>query len=154
VQHCTTPCVGLLHQPQGRSAFTPPLQTGDPCLGPREDHSPGHLNQGVRHAVKAGAVTQEMEAPPRGGGTDLEGARPGSSGLVHDSRDLALSTLVVHHVSSLHSADVAEALSVHLYPDCSAPGSSGESAPGWGSSSLSSPVLAGPSMILGPDFPS
>ncbi len=30
----------------------------------RADHSPGHLNQGVRHAVKAGAVTREMEAPP------------------------------------------------------------------------------------------
>ncbi|KAL0197555.1 hypothetical protein M9458_006095, partial [Cirrhinus mrigala] len=30
---------------------------------------------------------------------------------------------------------------------------SGESAPGWGPSSFSSPVLAGPSMVLGPDFP-
>ncbi len=153
MQHCTTPCVGLLHQPQGRSAFAPPLQTGDPCVGPREtplDESRSHpwaSQSGSRHAVKAGAVTREMEAPPRGGGADLEGARPGS-------RDLTLSTLVVPRVSSLHSADVAEALSVRLSPDCSAPGSSGENAPGWGSSSLSSPVLAGPSMILGPDFPS
>ncbi|KAI2651174.1 enzymatic polyprotein [Labeo rohita] len=38
-------------------------------------------------------------------------------------------------------------------PDRSAPGSSEESAPGRGQSYFSSPVLAGPSLVLGPDFP-
>ncbi len=37
-------------------------------------------------------------------------------------------------------------------PNCSAPGSSRESAPGRGPAVASSPVLAGPSMVLGPDF--
>ncbi len=46
---------------------------------------------------------------------------------------------------------MAEASSVHLSPDCSAPGSSGES--GWGPSIASSPVLAGPSVVLGHYFP-
>ncbi len=47
-------------------------------------------------------------------------------------------------------------LRLHLYgfqyPYRSAPGSSGESAPGRGPSTASSPILAGPSMVLGPDF--
>ncbi len=47
---------------------------------------------------------------------------------------------------------LAEASSVRLSPDQSAPGSSRESAPGRGLSIASSPVLAGPSMVLGPDF--
>ncbi|KAI2646418.1 Ribose import ATP-binding protein RbsA [Labeo rohita] len=53
-----------------------------------------------------------------------------------------------------HGADVAEATSVRFSPDRSAPGSSRESAPGRGVPSSSSPVLAGPSMVLGPDFSS
>ncbi len=47
---------------------------------------------------------------------------------------------------------VAEASSVRLSPDRSAPGSSRESAPGWGPAVASSPVLARPSMVLGPGF--
>ncbi len=47
---------------------------------------------------------------------------------------------------------MAEASSVRLSPDPSAPGSSRESAPGRGPAVASSPVLAGPSMVLGPDF--
>ncbi len=53
-----------------------------------------------------------------------------------------------------HGADVAEASSVRLPPDCSAPGSSGESSPGRRSSLVSSPVLAGQSMVCGPGSPS
>ncbi len=48
--------------------------------------------------------------------------------------------------------DLAEASSVHLSPDRSAPGSSREIAPGRCLSIASSPILAGPSMVLGPDF--
>ncbi len=39
-----------------------------------------------------------------------------------------------------------------LFPDRSAPGSSGESALGQGQSTSGSTVLAGPSMVLGPEF--
>ncbi|KAI2646912.1 hypothetical protein H4Q32_025038 [Labeo rohita] len=49
-------------------------------------------------------------------------------------------------------AGVAEASSVRFSPDHSAPGSSRESAPGRGVPPPSSPVLAGPSMVFGPDF--
>ncbi len=52
-----------------------------------------------------------------------------------------------------HGTDVAEASSVRLSPDCSAPRSSGESVPGRSPAATSSPVLAGPSMVLGSDFP-
>ncbi|KAI2667130.1 Transposon Ty3-G Gag-Pol polyprotein [Labeo rohita] len=51
-----------------------------------------------------------------------------------------------------HGTDVAEASSVRFSPDRSAPGSSKESAPGRGVPPSSSPVLAGPSMVLGLDF--
>ncbi|KAL0152886.1 hypothetical protein M9458_051819 [Cirrhinus mrigala] len=44
------------------------------------------------------------------------------------------------------------ASSVRISPDRSAPMSSGESAPGRHFTTASSPVLAGPSMVLGPDF--
>ncbi|KAI2644160.1 hypothetical protein H4Q32_028378 [Labeo rohita] len=51
-----------------------------------------------------------------------------------------------------YGTDVAEASSVRLSPDCSAPGSSRESTPGRGQPTISRPVLAGPSMVLGPDI--
>ncbi len=55
-----------------------------------------------------------MEAPPRGGGADMEGVRPGTSGSLCVSRDISLSILVLPHVSSSSQtghdgADVAEA---------------------------------------------
>ncbi|KAI2645918.1 hypothetical protein H4Q32_025265 [Labeo rohita] len=53
-----------------------------------------------------------------------------------------------------HGTDVAAASSVRLFPDRSAPGSSGESAPGRGLSSISSPALAGLSLVFRPDFAS
>ncbi len=76
-----------------------------------------------------------MEAPPRGGGADIEGVRPGPSGPVCVSRDVSLSTLVFPHASSSsrngrNGTDVAEASSVCFSPDRSAPGSTEESSPG------------------------
>ncbi len=70
---------------------------------------------------------------------------------------IALSPLVRSDSSSSTGAgclgiDLAKALSVRLSPDRSALGSSGERAPGRGPSTASSLVLAGPSMVLGPDF--
>ncbi len=52
-----------------------------------------------------------------------------------------------------HGTDVVEGSSVRLHPDCSAPGSSGKSLSGRGASIISSPVLAGPSMVCGPGRP-
>ncbi len=52
-----------------------------------------------------------------------------------------------------YGTDMAEATSVRFSPDRSAPRSSDESTPRRCSPTVSSPVLAGPSMVLGPDFP-
>ncbi len=100
-----------------------------------------------------------MEAPPRGRGAVLECVRPGTSGLVCIWSDLTLSPLVLPHTSSssrtgCYGTDVAKAVPVRFSHDCSAPGSSGESAPGRGWSAASSPILAGPSMVLGAGGPS
>lgn len=61
------------------------------------------------------------------------------------SRNDTLSVLVLPHASSsvgvgCHGSDMAEA-----------PGSFREGSPGWGSSTISSSVLAGSSVVLGPD---
>lgn len=66
-----------------------------------------------------------------------------------------LFTLVLPNASSstragCHGADVAEAVSVHICPNCPAPRGSREGSPGWSSSAVSSPVLAGPGLVLRP----
>ncbi len=156
---------GFLYQPPGRSAFAPLMQAGapDPCVVPgqvplAESGLYSWASQcRSRHPVEAGAEARGMEASPRGGEADLESFWPGTGGSVCDSSDIALSTLVLSDSSGsagagCYGTDVAEASSVRLSPDCSAPGSSRESAPGRGPAVASSPVLAGPSMVLGPDF--
>ncbi len=110
-----------------------------------------------RHPVEAGAEARGMEASPRGGDADTKSFWPGTDGSVCDSSDIALSPLVLSDSSSstgagCYGTDVAETSSVPLSPDRSAPGSSRESALEWGPAVASSPVLAGPSMVLGPDF--
>ncbi len=145
--------------------FAPPLQAGapDPYVVPgqaplAESSSYSWTSQyGSTHPVKAGAEARGMDASPRGGKADMESFWPVSGGFVCDSSDIALSPLVLSDSSSATGAgcygtDLAEASSVCLSPDRSAPGSSRESAPGRGLSIASSPVLAGPSMVLGPDF--
>ncbi len=72
--------------------------------------------------------------------------------------ECAMSPLVLSSSSSSprtgrYDTDMAEASSVRLSPDRSAPGSSDESTPRRCSPTVSSPVLAGPSMVLGPNFP-
>ncbi|KAI2645589.1 Thromboxane-A synthase [Labeo rohita] len=168
------PCVGshrqhsggLLHQPPGRSVFTPLGQAGapDPCVVPgqtplTESSSCSWASQyGSRHPVEAGAEARGMEASPRGGEAYYESFWPGSGGPLRDSGECAMSPLVLSDSSSstgagCHGTDVVEASSVRLSPDSSAPRSSGEGALGRGPSFFGSPVLAGPSMVLGPDFP-
>ncbi len=85
-----------------------------------------------------------MEASLRGGEADLESFWPGTGGSVCDSLDIALSPLVLSDSSSstgagCYGTDVAEASSVHLSPDCSSPGSSRKSVPGWGPSIAKTP---------------
>ncbi len=156
---------GFLYQPPGRSAFAPLMQAGapDPCVVPgqvplTESGLYSWASQcRSRHPVEAGAEARGMEASPRGGEAGLESFWPGTGESVCDSSDIALSPLVLSDSSGsagagCYGTDVAEASSVRLSPDCSAPGSSRESAPGRGPAVASSPVLAGPSMVLGPDF--
>ncbi|KAI2662352.1 putative outer membrane protein pmp14 [Labeo rohita] len=121
----------------GRSAFAPLVQAGapDPCVVPGQ-------------TVEAGAEARGMDASPRDGEADLE-----------SDFGIAMFLLVLSDSSSFPGArcygtDMAEASSVRLSPDRSALGSSGESAPGRGLSTPSSPMLASPSMFPGPDFPS
>ncbi len=95
-----------------------------------------------------GAVARGMDASHRGGEADLKSVWPGSGGPLRYSGDSAMSPL-----AGCHGTDVAEASSVRLSPDCSAPGSSGECALGRSPAAASSPVLARPSVVLGPDFP-
>ncbi len=96
-----------------------------------------------RHPVKTGAEARGMEAPPRGGGADME-----------TRVDLFASREVLAHASSSSKewtghdgADMAEALSVCIFPDHSAPGSPGESSPGPGSTTSHCPTVAGQSMV-------
>ncbi|KAI2662393.1 hypothetical protein H4Q32_001228 [Labeo rohita] len=156
---------GLLYQPPGRSAVAPLIQAGapDPCVVPGQtplSSSSSHswaFECGSRHPVETGAEARGMDASPRGGGADMGDlwASPIRS-LCHEG-ECTMSPLVLSSSSSspgagCYGTDVAEASSVCLSPDCSAPRSSGESTPGRGQPTISSPVLAGPSMVLGPDI--
>ncbi len=147
---------GLLHKSPGVFTVTSTLQTGVPNspVVPREvavsssSLHPGGPQCRSRHPVETGAEARGMEDPPRGGGADMEGVRPGTSGSVCISRDVSLFTLVFPHASSssrtgCNGTDMAEALSVCFSPDGSAPGSTGESLPGPGSTTSHCPAVAG-----------
>ncbi len=142
------------------SAFVPPLQAGasDSPVGPGETALPeGSVHPwvtqlGSRHPVETRAKARGMDAPHRSDGADLEEVRLSPGRLVCISRDLTMPLLARSDSFSstgagCHGTDMAEASSVRLAPDCSAPESSGVSSPGRGSSIVSSPILAGPSMI-------
>ncbi|KAI2660342.1 RNA-directed DNA polymerase from mobile element jockey [Labeo rohita] len=166
------PCVGphrqhsggLLHQPPGRSVFAPLVQAGapDPCVVPgqtplaKSSARPGVSQLGRRRPIEAGAEARGMDASPRGGEADLESVWPGSGGPLRNLGECAMSPLVLSDSSpgaGCYGTDVPEASSVRRSPNCSAPGSSRESASGRGVPSSSSPVLARLSLVLGPDFP-
>ncbi len=151
---------GLLHKSPWAFTVTSTLQTGMPNspVVPREVAvSPSSLHPGgpqyrSRHPVKTGAEARGMEAPPRGGGADMEGVRPGTSGSVCVSKDISLSTLLFPHASSSSrtgrdGTDVAEASSVCFTPDRSAPGSTGESSLGPGSTTSHCSSVAEQSMV-------
>ncbi len=80
-----------------------------------------------RHPVETGAEARGMEAPPRGGGADMEGVWPGTSGSVCVSRDVSLPTLVLPHASSASrtgcdDTDVAKRLTQTFPPIALLPG--------------------------------
>ncbi len=109
---------------------------------------PGGPQYRSRHPVETGAEARGIEAPPRGDGVDMEGVCPGTSGSFCVLRDVSLSTLVLPHASSSSwtgrdGADVAEASSVCISLDRSAPGSPGESSPGPGSTTFFAPQWPG-----------
>ncbi len=169
-----SPCVGahrqhsggLLHQPPGGSALAPVVQTGtpDPLVVPgqvplTESTVYSWVPEcGTRCTVETGAEARGMDASPRGGEADMENILSGGGGPLRNSCECAMSPLVLSSSSSSpttgrYGTDMAEAASVRLSPDRSAPRSSDESTPRRCSPTVSSPVLAGPSMVLGPDFP-
>ncbi len=138
---------------------TSTLQTGvpNPPVVPREvvvfanNLHPWGPQYRSRHPVETGAEARGVEAPPRGGGADMEEVRPGTSGSVCVSRDVSLPTLVLPHASSssrtgCDDTDVAEASSVRISPNRSAPGSTGESSSGPGPTTYC-PVVARQSMV-------
>ncbi len=155
---------GLLHKPPRWSAVTPSVQAGapDPCVVPRQTPlaerslHPWAPHCGSRHSVKAGAEARGFgECLARLRWTFLQLGR-------HRNVPLNKETLnpLVHSDSygspgaGCYGTDLAETSSVCLSPNCSAPRSSGKSALGQGPADASCPVLAGPRMILGPDFSS
>ncbi len=163
-----SPCVGahrqhssgLLHKLPRMSVFMPPVQAsvpdpwvvpGQTLLAERRSHS--WVSQyGSRHPLEAGAEARGMDASPRGGEVDLESVWPGTGGPLRYSGDSAMSPLVLSDSTSstgagCHGTDMAEASSVRF-----SPGSSGESAPGRDQFTSRNTILAGQSMVLGPDF--
>lgn len=89
----------------------------------------------------------------------MGGLWPGTGGSVRVSVYNALSSNILPHTSSpigtgRNGADMAEAASVCVSPDCSAPRSSGEGPLGRSECSVGSPVLAKPSVVFGPNIPS
>ncbi len=151
---------GLLHKSPGGFAVTSTLQTGvpNPPVVPREVvvsssnvHTRGPQYRS-RHPVETGAKARGMEAPPRGGGVDMEGVWLDTSGSVCVSRDVSLSTVVFPHAFSSSrmgrdGADVAEASPVCISPDCFAPGSPEAIWPGPGSTNYNCPAVAGQIMV-------
>ncbi len=120
---------------------------------------PGGPQYRSRHPVETKTEARGMEAPPQGGGADMEGVRSGTRGSVCISRDVSLSTLVLPHASSSFrtgrdGADVAEASSVCILPDRSASGSPRESSQGPGSTTYHCPTVAGQSMVPRYNIPS
>ncbi len=149
---------GLLHKSPGGFAVTSTLQNvvpNPPVIPVVVSASNLHAwdpQYRSRHPVETGAEARGMEAPPRGGGADMEGVWSGTSGSVCILRDVSLPTLVLPHASSASrtgcdDTDVAEASSVCISPDRSAPGSTGESSLGPSPTTSYCPAVAGQSMV-------
>lgn len=167
-----SPCVSedrqhigsLLHQPSRRSEFAPSVQVGeaDPSMGSREAAlSEGSLHPrldecGSRPPVETGVGARGMATAPKSGGSHLAEIRQSRRRSIRLSKLNTLPIVVLPHTSSTvgagcHGADVAEASSVCVSPDRSAPGSPGEGPSRGVQSIVGSPLLAHTSVVLGPD---
>lgn len=117
------------------------IQAGspDPPVGPMETAfnqgslHPRALKHGSRHPVEAGAEARGVDTPHRGGGAALAEIWQSRSRSVRLIREHSLSSVVLPNSSSSsrtgrHGTGVAEAAPVRISPDCSASGSSRESA--------------------------
>ncbi len=124
---------------------------------------PWFLSQGPVLGASCHRKMLTTDASLTGWGAILEGRS--SQGLWKDHhlswhmRDISLSILVLPHVSSSSQtghdgADMAEASSVCISPDRSAPGSPGESSPGPGSITSHCSAVAGQSMVPRHNIPS
>jgi hypothetical protein len=118
---------------------------------------PGYLNVVADSLSRQGPRPGEWRLHPRGGGAPLVEFRSRRGRPIRFQGDIALSSVVLHQSSSpsgvgRYGAAVAEVTSVRFSPDCSAIRSSGEGSPGRGQPTISSPVLAGQSMVCGPGF--
>ncbi|KAI2646583.1 hypothetical protein H4Q32_028957 [Labeo rohita] len=148
----------LLPGDAGRFSSVETLSPGPnrpPCVGSHRQHSGGllHHHQGGLRSRPLYKLAHQILVWSQDKLLSLRAVHvPGhlnmGADILSDISDLSSST-----GAGCHGTDVAEASSVCFSPDRSAPGSSGESTPGRGPSSFSSPVLAGPSLVLGPDFP-
>ncbi|XDV29842.1 hypothetical protein PO909_032876 [Leuciscus waleckii] len=126
---------GLLHKPSGGSAIVSLLQAGspDPPVGPGEatlieGYIPGYLRQGPRPGEWRLVPRSTCSLPRRRRNVDC-----GSFSAIQPLW--------------------AEVRSARFSSDCSAHRSFGKGSPGRGQSSAGSPVLADPSMVLGPSSP-
>lgn len=152
---------GIVSESSGGSEVAPSMQVGspDPPVVPGEtvvsqrDVRPRGPEPGSRRPVEAGVEARGVATPPRGGEGHVREVWPSGSGFVRVSRDGPLSTVVLPQASGsswagCHDQDVAEATSVRISPDCSAPGSSGAGPPGGHQPSISSTPVADPSLVL------
>ncbi|KAI2660091.1 Transposon Ty3-G Gag-Pol polyprotein [Labeo rohita] len=148
---------GLRSRPLYKLAHQILVWSRSKLLSLKAVYLPGYLNVVADILSRQGPRPGGMDASPRGGEADLESLWSSPSGPFCHKGEHAMSPLVLSSSSSspgtgCHGTDVAEASPVCFSPDRSAPGSSRESAPGRGFPSSSCPVLAGPSLVLGPDF--
>ncbi|KAI2662293.1 Transposon Ty3-G Gag-Pol polyprotein [Labeo rohita] len=145
---------GLLHQPPGRPAFAPLIQAGapDPCVVPGQTPLTASSSYswvskcGSRHPVEAGAEAREWMLHPE---VVKQIWRIFGSAQVDlfATRENAQCPL---WFSLVHPAPLGLDAMTQTWPRLRL--SSGESAPGRSQSTVSSPALAGPSMVLGPDI--
>ncbi|KAI2664367.1 enzymatic polyprotein [Labeo rohita] len=140
---------GLRSRPLYKLAHQILVWSQDKLLSLRAVHVPGNLNMGADILSRQGQRAGEWMLHP-------EVVKQIWRVLGQAQVDLFATqenAQCPHWFSLTHPAPLAEASSVRFSPDCSAPGSSGEGAPGRGPSSSSSPVLAVSSMVRGPNFP-
>ncbi len=102
---------GLLNKSPGGFTVNPPVVPREVVVSSSSLH-PGGPQYRSRHPVETGAEARGMEAPPRGGGADMDGVRPGPSGSVCVSRDVSLSLWF----SLMHPAPLGMDAMVQTWP--------------------------------------